>query len=464
MSQIAASGCRLPRKDDCVAVIGYSLDESPPEAVVTHGDAKMRALLISANMEQINMPVLPFGPACVVSAAQQAGHDVTLVDLMFESDVNAVLGEAIAALRPECIGISVRNIDDQNSEAPQFLLRDIRDVIASCRTLSDAPVVVGGAGYSIFPESALDYLEADMGIAGEGEAAFPMLLSYLECAKDVAEIPGLHIRGGRVCKPRAHIQQLDAFELPKPELLAVSANKNPDPWMPVQTRRGCPFHCTYCTTPTIEGAHLRKRRPEQVVAWLGDWVAAGYRNFFFVDNTFNFPPSYAKELCRLMIANKLDIQWQGIIYPQKVDAELVQLMAEAGCVHVSLGFESGCERMLRNLDKHFTPEEVRVIAARLGDCGIERMGFLLLGAPGETRESVEESLAFADSLSLEMLSVTPGVRICPDTPLAVTAAANGAVSRQDNLLYPRFYLEDNVAEWLPTYLKQWAAERPYVLL
>ena len=114
----------------------------------------------------------PLGLACVAAATQKAGHEVKLLDLMEANDPNATLAEAIHEFNPDVIGISVRNIDDQSMENTQFLLDDVREAVAVCRSLSKAPIVLGGAGYSIFPESSLEYLGADMGIQGEGEKSF----------------------------------------------------------------------------------------------------------------------------------------------------------------------------------------------------------------------------------------------------------------------------------------------------
>jgi radical SAM superfamily enzyme YgiQ (UPF0313 family) len=99
----------------------------------------------------------------------------------------------------------------------------------------------------------------------------------------------------------------------------------------------------------------------------------------------------------------------------------VASIARAGCEQVSIGFESGSEHILKNMNKRFTLEEVRQISEALSGQGIKRMGFLLLGSPGETRGSVEESLIFADSLKLDNVKITAGVRIYPDTPLAKKA-------------------------------------------
>jgi radical SAM superfamily enzyme YgiQ (UPF0313 family) len=136
----------------------------------------------------------------------------------------------------------------------------------------------------------------------------------------------------------------------------------------------------------------------------------------------------------------LDIVWRCILYPHNVPEELVKAMAEAGCVEVSLGFESGSKQVLQAMNKQFEPEEVREISDRLVAHGIRRLGFLLLGGPGETEQSVKESLDFADSLGLEMLNTTIGLRIYPHTPLARQAVEEGMIAPDDDLLLPRFYL------------------------
>ena len=134
----------------------------------------MPVLLISANREEINMRTLPLGLACVAAATRKAGHEVALVDLMEEENPLESVRRAVEGLDPEAIGLSVRNIDDQKMEPARFLLDRTKEVVSLCRRLSPVPIVLGGAGYSIFPEQALDYLEADMGIQGEGEGTFPI--------------------------------------------------------------------------------------------------------------------------------------------------------------------------------------------------------------------------------------------------------------------------------------------------
>jgi len=171
------------------------------------------------------MPAMPLGLACVVEATRNAGHDVTMLDLMFEMDAAAVLKKMITEFRPECIGISVRNIDDQNIETPRFLLDKVKEVVALCRDQVNVPVVLGGAGYSMFPESALAYLDADMGIEGEGEIAFPALLARLENNSDLSGIPGLYARDHGSQQPKTLAKNLDELT-PKLEQIPVANIEN----------------------------------------------------------------------------------------------------------------------------------------------------------------------------------------------------------------------------------------------
>ena len=219
--------------------------------------------------------------------------------------------------------------------------------------------------------------------------------------------------------------------------------------------------CIYCSTPALEGTTTRMYPVDEVVTGIARHVAAGFNQFYFVDNTFNFPPSYAKKLCTALSTAGLGIRWRCILYPGFVDEEMVLKMAEAGCVEVSLGFESGSPVILKNLNKKYTIDQVRTSSQLLRKYGIRGMGFLLLGGPGETRETVVESLAFADSLGLDMLKLTMGIRIYPGTALEKIARGDGLIAEDDDLLLPRFYLAKGLEEWLGPMIRKWMAERPY---
>ncbi len=421
----------------------------------------MRVLLISANTETTNMVPLPLGLNCVAVAARNAGHQVQLLDLMGMCDNNSIIRDAIHSLRPDVIGISVRNIDNQHMSEPRFLLEPVRNTIASCRTFSDATIVVGGAGFSIFPESSLRYLDADLGICGEGEVAFATLLHALERGDDLSGIAGLCLPGAEVQMGCAVRAELETLPLPDPSLWNAPTGTEDEIWIPYQTRRGCPMRCSYCSTPALEGTTIRKHPVNEVVNGIARHVEAGFNHFYFVDNTFNLPQKYAKDLCTALGSAGLGIRWRCILYPGFVDEEMVRKMAEAGCVEVSLGFESGCPAILRKFNKKYDVDQVRAASEILRDYGISRIGFLLLGGPGETRESVLESLAFADSLKLDMLKLTMGIRIYPGTALERVAREEGLITEGEDLLFPRFYLAKGLDEWLCPTVRKWMIDRPY---
>jgi radical SAM superfamily enzyme YgiQ (UPF0313 family) len=288
------------------------------------------------------------------------------------------------------------------------------------------------------------------------------LLERIERKADPHGIPGLVLPGeSSIVKPEV-IKRLDDFPLPGPEFdVASSPPGGEKVWLPVQSRRGCPMDCTYCSTGSIEGRLTRKRSPGLVVQSISQQAAAGFDRFFFVDNTFNLPPSYAKELCSNLAAARLNVNWRCILYPWKVDEELVENMAEAGCSEVSLGFESGSPKILRLLNKRFDPPEVRRIAALLKKHHISSMGFLLLGGPGETKETVLESLDFAESLGLESMKVTSGIRIYPNTRLAEIAVSEGRIPAGDDLLQPTFYMAAGLENWLEETVGKWMETRPH---
>jgi len=171
----------------------------------------MRVLFIAINTELITMTTLPLGLACVATATQRAEHQVKLVDLSSKNDSREIIRESIETFHTDIIAIGVRNIDNQSMVDTHFLLDQVKDVVADCRTITEAPIILGGAGYSIYPESILAYLEADMGIGGEGEVVFPALLDHLQHGEDLSKLPGLYLPGKKMTIKKQFTENLDAL-------------------------------------------------------------------------------------------------------------------------------------------------------------------------------------------------------------------------------------------------------------
>jgi radical SAM superfamily enzyme YgiQ (UPF0313 family) len=394
----------------------------------------MRVLLISSNTERINMVTLPLGLDLVAGATRRAGHEVAVVDALREPDPVLAIERSIASFHPDVIGVSIRNVDNQDRKAPRFLLEQVRPLVAACRAASHAPIVLGGAGFSIFPDAVLRYLDADLGVRGDGEAVFPELIRRIEAGEDPSSTPGVHVAGRTDAPEPSFSEELSGMPQWDELLETVADPATPDLWVPVQSRRGCPNDCSYCSTAQIQGRRIRMRPASEVADHVARLAATGYRRAYFVDNSFNIPEPYALELCRALRWRGPGLEWRCIVYPQHLGEALAAAM-----------------------DKRSTPRDVREVSDRLASHGIRRIGFLLLGGPGETRETVEESLAFASSLHLDTLRITVGMRIYPATPLARRAIEEGIVRPDNDLLLPAFYLAPGLEPWIHERIRGLAA-------
>jgi radical SAM superfamily enzyme YgiQ (UPF0313 family) len=429
------------------------------------GIPSLKVLLISVNTETINMPVLPLGLAFVHAALPVQEFETKMINLMDTADAKLLLKETISSFQPDAIGISIRNIDTQDIKNPGFMLTPVKSVITWCREHSESPIIIGGAGYSIFPAAALDYLGADMGIKGEGEAAFPDLLRKISAHQPVTDIPGLYLPKQGAVMPRQCIKHTPGIRFPLPgiHLNIPDKIKEKNLWIPFQTRRGCPMNCSYCSTGSIEGRLIRKLPVKKAIEALTAYADAGFKHFFFVDNTFNLPPAYAEALCDEIISKSLNIAWRCILYPAKINERLIQKMTRAGCREVALGFESGSDEILKRFNKRFNTKDIRRTSIMLKKYGIAQLGFLMFGGPGETKTTVKKSLEFAESLNLEALKLTTGIRIYPDTSLADIAINEGIIDVDDTLLMPKFYIRKGLAEWLMNKVTSWGEGRPNCL-
>jgi radical SAM superfamily enzyme YgiQ (UPF0313 family) len=426
----------------------------------------MNVLFLSVDTES-DLPVLPLGMSLVAAATEAAGHFVETRILTAGELIEPVLKPIIQAAEPAVIGVTLRNIDNQSMADTVFYPNTIQTLVSLCKNLSNAPIVLGGPGYAIFPESALAFTGADYGVTGDGEVVFPRLLSAAAAGRSPEGVAGVYPANARVSGTgstapapiNADLSRASSV-FPTAHLALPASIREKEIWLPFQTRRGCPLGCTYCSTASIEGRRLRKRSLQQVVEWLSRYSNAGFDRFFFVDNTFNLPPSYAEALCDEIINAGLSIQWRAIVYPSHIRESLVAKMAAAGCTWVSLGFESAASPVLRGLNKRFSPQDVRHAAEVMRKHGIRRTGFLMFGGPGETRDTVERSIDFVESLDLEMVKVTCGIRLYPHTPLSARAVAEGRISPDTDLLAPCFYIVKGLETWLPSRMEQLMQAHP----
>lgn len=358
----------------------------------------MRIAFVSANREKMPDAVVPLGILYVIAGLPE-GHEVELIDLCFARRPLQLLEERLRAFLPDVVAVGMRNVQNAVYGGSSDGLAYYRELMATIRGATSAKIVLGGGGFSVLPEGLMRDLRPDYGIAGEGERAFADLVSTLETGRPgLAAIERLHhYRGDELVSVpfRGRYLELDTLAWPDrrladPRYYALSGIES------VQTKRGCPLHCAYCTYPLIEGRSSRLRDPSCVVDEMLAAVEAHpeIAHFFIVDSTFNVPSPHAKEVCRELARRGPGTPFTCYASPLDFDEELAGLLVEAGCAGLEVGSDSGTDAILARLGKGFTTDEVVQMHALCAAVGLRDCHTFVLGTPGETLADVERTLAF----------------------------------------------------------------------
>jgi radical SAM superfamily enzyme YgiQ (UPF0313 family) len=241
----------------------------------------MRVLLISSNRRSDALAAPPIGVCYIAGAAEAAGHDVRVVDLCFKRNIKEALRNSISDFAPQVIGVSVRNIDNVNLLFPVSYLPETAEVVNYIKTLTDAPIVLGGAGASLSPAAVLDYLKADFIVVSEGEDAFTRLLSALENGRSTQGIPGVgSMNGNRFDIDPPRHGGFSGFSPEVGKWVDVGPYERIGSHYNIQTKRGCPHRCIYCTYGRlIEGASVRLRSAVEVVDEIEEALHSALKDF-----------------------------------------------------------------------------------------------------------------------------------------------------------------------------------------
>lgn len=428
-----------------------------------------RVLLVSTNRERQPYPVVPNGLACVASALDAAGHRVRFLDLCFASDPVASARSAAAGFKPDIIGVSVRNIDNSDAIALRHYTPEARSVLQALRQAAPgAKVIAGGAAFGVAPEALFRDLGVDYAVAGDGERASVALVDALSSGAPIEALPGLvRDRNGTVVfTPPGEDADLDS--LGRPNLhrwIDLARYQRHGATIPIQTKRGCVYKCVYCTYRNVEGWGYRTRDPELVADEIEELkLKAGVHHFDFVDSTFNSPPGHAIQVCEAITRRRLGVHLETTNFtPATASVELLGAMKTAGFRSLGITAESASDPVLEKLEKGFDAAKVREVAERVEKFGIKTLWIFLVGGPGETAETVEETLAFAAWRLRrgDAVYLTVGLRIYPGTTLHRIAIAEGVVPAGSTLLDPTFYFSSAI-EFAATVsrLKKFAADHP----
>ncbi len=402
----------------------------------------MKVLIVSAN----TLPAAPSGPAYVAGAALEAGHTVQVFETLFAQDLVVELEAKLASFGPDVIGISIRLvhgcvIDESADIGTRHLdLRvRVKEIVDCIKQASEAYIVLGGPGFNYYAADWLEYLDLDYGIRGEAEVSFPLFLNRLGGGEDIHSIPGSVFRKDDqiVQVPREPIEDLDSTAFPAYELFDLGKYFERGISPAIVTKRGCAFHCTYCPYSEMEGKRYRLKSPKRVADEIEHICRGGRPEMIrFCDNNFNVPNGHARAICREIIDRKLDVAWgTGTIKPLGVTDDVCRLYKDSGCGYLSLSVESASAKMLKQMQRGCNVEDVREALASLSRSEIPFGVSLMFGAPGETPETIAETLGVLDQFQVPQgVWVTIGISLwTPDQKVLEDARADGQLDDDGDL-------------------------------
>ena len=318
------------------------------------------------------------------------------------------MAQRILAFQPDVVGFSATTISIANASRTAELVKESDSRIVT---------VVGGPHVSAIPERTLAAFPAlDYGIVGEGEISFFELIDRLHAGRSVDDAPGLVYRSKEsiVANPRSpYITDLDALPFPAWDLVPGFPHRfqpsvfsyRKSPVATLVTSRGCPFSCSFCDRST-SGKLGRYHSTDSVLRHCRRLVDLGVRHIIFYDDLFTVKRKRVVELCQAFIANGFEFTWSCNSHPNLLDAEALRLMKRAGCWQIAYGIESGSQRILDVVKREVRLPRMRETLRMTRDAGIRAKGYLMIGHPTETVETLEETADFLRVVELDLCQVT----------------------------------------------------------
>lgn len=430
----------------------------------------MNILLINANRFKQPWPVIPFGLSCVAAALEEKEHAIKILDLCFSKNCSRDLKVCIESFHPEMIGVSIRNIDNAAGyNTDFFLLSTKKDIIDPLKDLFDGPIVIGGPSVGINGAEMLAYLGLNYAIRGDGENAVVQFAHRIEKGEPLEGLKGLVIRKkGEIIQdnPPFLVKDLNRLPYVNPgKYIDLSVYRKYGSPLQIQTKRGCALQCSYCTYNRIEGLKYRLRDPEIVADQIERLVReTGIRHIEFTDSTFNIPLNHCKKMLRALKNKNLKLKLRTMgLNPGAVDEELVELMRQNGFRDVDLGVEAGCDAMLKSLGKNYSKQDVINAGRLLQEKGIPVTWYLLVGAPGETEQTLKETYATVNQAASkwDLINIGVGLRVYNGSPIADEMKTNQPSCTNDAFLTPVAFVPDELdLEGVKRITKEYALKYP----
>jgi anaerobic magnesium-protoporphyrin IX monomethyl ester cyclase len=376
----------------------------------------MKVMLVGPKWNKLVNSYPSLGLAYVAAVLEQEGHEVKVVDMGLRPSMPVEEEmQQVFAFAPDLVGFTSMSTSHHSVERAARLVKQQ----LGCTT------VIGGPHATTLPEMTLANPDFDFLVVGEGEETIRQLVRVLARGeRSWQSIAGLGYKTGdgqvRVNPAGPLIEDLDSLPFPARHLFDIAAYPLFDPtgqrMITVLSSRGCPYDCSFCYKGIV-GRTYRHRSPDNVIAELSECIQRyNVRSFYFIDDLFTIDVHRLDEFCDRVLAVGLDIRWQCLARVDRVTLPILKKMYRAGCREVHYGIESGNSDVLKATAKHIDLSQVRQAIAWTDESGIRGKGYFMLGLPGDNDQTIEDTIAFAESLSLEeaMFSIAtpfPGTRL-----------------------------------------------------
>lgn len=396
-------------------------------------------LLIKPKSEYNLQKTPPLGLGFISAYVKKAGYLVDILDCNVLDITPEKLLEHTDLSGYRLIGLQAFSMD-------MIQLKKYIDVIKAVNM--DIPVIVGGPAPSSDPEGVVSFLgNVDFIAIGEGEQATLGLLSCINAGvvdyQKLKDTPNLAwVENGDLFRTsHAYVEDLDEVGAPDWDGLNPGLYSNAVhgfyyrkmPVYPILVSRGCPFKCSFCGGRIITGYKVRYRSIDSVIDEI-EYLNKKYnmQEFQIIDDNFTASPAKAKELADKLAERELDLYWTcpNGLRIDTLNSELLDSMKKSGCYEIAVGIESGDKGILKDMGKHLDPAKVEEKIQLIRSKGISITGFVMVGYPGDTRETLKRTMDFVLKLPLIRISLTRFIPL-PNTPITDRLIASGAIKQQD---------------------------------
>ena len=366
----------------------------------------MRTLLINTPYPTSETHQIPMGLSYIAAVLEKAGIEVCVQDFLVNDYSKTTLARKINEFEPECIGITSVTM---NFPVASKILKDCKEIDGNAIT------IIGGPHASFTYENIMQSVPwIDVVVVGEGEHTMLAIASK----ENLEEIDGLAFRkNGNFIRTgqRSLIDDLDELPIPARHLFPVVKYFPSNPKSGMITGRGCPFSCIFCVGHRMVGKKKRFRKPALVVDEMEQILSLGFKGINIVDDLFTLNKKHVFAICDEIKSRHLKFNWTCFARVDTVDKELLFAIADAGCNCICYGVETADLDMLKTLKKKITPQEVKEAVDLTQQAGIEAMASFILGLPGETEETLFNTINFAHDLkatcAIHALAPFPGTEL-----------------------------------------------------